>query len=97
MTLSTPCRDCGGPQEQIVIMDRDGGSMGNHVLEYRALDARRSFWTGRFDKTGEVLAAMCMACGRIRLYGSNPRGREQARGQLSISGGGGELSDVDPD
>jgi hypothetical protein len=70
------CVECQGQMSPIMIMDKIHPWPTNHrhagSLEYRLLDDRLSFWTGKYRTAGSVLAYMCKGCDRIALYGSKP-------------------------
>lgn len=55
--------------EEIQLIDKVGPYNSQNV-EYAAIDAKRSFWTGHLPIAGEVRAYMCTGCGLIKTYGS---------------------------
>jgi hypothetical protein len=63
----TACPDCGGELLPISLIDR-GHHNNVKDLEYRTPDAKQSFWTGRWSKSGKVSAWACADCRRILLY-----------------------------
>lgn len=62
------CPDCSGALHAIRIIDKAHNG-GHTQLEYTLPEARRSFWTGRYEIAGKVTAYLCESCGRIVLYG----------------------------
>ena len=63
------CLGCDGELQPITIMDLGNqGSFG--TLQYRAVDDKRSFWTGKHPTAGPVQAFMCQDCGRIAMFGT---------------------------
>ncbi len=65
------CPDCESPLRAIKILNdaRYGVKPLPGEMIYMAVEAKQSFWTGRYPVEGQVAACMCDGCGRILLYG----------------------------
>lgn len=75
-TTDKKCPDCGCPMKAISILNnaRIGLWSGEGELTFMAPEAKRSFWTGRYQVEGRVAACMCDGCGRILLHGEPREG-----------------------
>lgn len=78
MEPRSTCPDCEGRMEPVKLIDATdrtmGGGAGHVELSYAASQARASQFTQSITSSGVVKARMCVACGRIILYGSHTVG-----------------------
>jgi hypothetical protein len=78
MKPRTTCPDCDERLEPIKIIDATERAMGggaSHVeMSYAAPKATGSQFTQTIPRSGTVKAKMCVACGRIILYGDGTTG-----------------------
>ena len=81
------CPDCQVGMERIKLLSRSDSE--EHMLTYSPVDAKKSFWSGKYKGAGAVIGWMCPSCCLIRLYGSRPENKkpDELSGQLSLNDG----------
>jgi hypothetical protein len=62
------CIGCGGTLHEIKVIDK-GHYNQTLPVEYAALDAKASLWTGKLPVDGAVKSFMCSDCGLIKQFG----------------------------
>jgi hypothetical protein len=69
MTSETrSCLACTGTMAAVNVIDK-GHMNASRPIEYAAIDAKPSWWTGGIAVAGVVQSYMCRECGLIQHYG----------------------------